>query len=229
MILFDPINQTKIPVTYDKVVGITGKKQGDLASLKSKGKRIENINCYLLDDDVCINRIREIINSAVIEEKEIWKLISGTKDYYISNLGRIKHKDRIMIKYPKKGKKHCVKIKTDKLREVFVHKIVANSFLELEGNVVYHKDGNIYNNRAENLDNIDKRLLGKKTGGLSKSIPVIKINPNTNERLEEYESMAEAGRENYIHRETIRLCIRGKLKTAGGFKWIIDKEFSKVN
>ena len=53
------------------------------------------------------------------------------------------------------------------------------------------------------------------------------LDKNTGEVLDFYENIAEAGRENYLSRETIRQCVRGKQKTAGGFKWQIDKEFLK--
>ena len=63
--------------------------------------------------------------------------------------------------------------------------------------------------------------------GLTNSIPVFKKDPKTKEIIDWYESMAEAGRKNYIHRETIRMCVNGELKTAAGFLWEVDKELKK--
>ncbi len=51
------------------------------------------------------------------------------------------------------------------------------------------------------------------------SIPVEKIDPVTGEVLDYYRSIARAARDNYIHQYTIGLVVRGRLKTAAGYKW----------
>lgn len=53
---------------------------------------------------------------------------------------------------------------------------------------------------------------------------VLKVDTITKEILGYYESMAEASRENYLHKEEIKLAVAGKLKTAGGFMWKLDNE-----
>lgn len=82
----------------------------------------------------------------------------------------------------------------------------------------------MHNNDFTNLEWISRSKLGQNTGSKSKSISVLKIDTETGEVLDFYESMVEAGRENYLHREAIRLAVSGKLKTAGGFIWKIDNE-----
>ena len=53
---------------------------------------------------------------------------------------------------------------------------------------------------------------------------VLKVDTITREILDYYKSMTEASRENYLHREEIKLAVIGKLKTAGGFMWKLDNE-----
>jgi hypothetical protein len=104
---------------------------------------------------------------------EIWKTIPGFSDYEVSNLGRIRSKDR-KKKYKsgrelnfkskvKQQRPHPVNkfIMTDlvddkgKRRTVYPHKAVALAFVENDKprkkKVVIHKDGNLENNKAENL------------------------------------------------------------------------------
>lgn len=183
-----------------------------------------------------INKIkREYTNRS-----ELWKRIKccvSTRTYYVSDLGRIKTvykngNEKIISQYAKSGrKKLMVKLPVgkNKYREEQVHRLVATTFiLNPDGlDCVYHKDGDIFNNGARNLAWIDRNELGKLTGGLSKSLAVFKKDKDTGEVIDWYESISEAGRMNYLHRETIRLAVNGDLKTAGGFKWELDKEFNR--
>jgi hypothetical protein len=105
--------------------------------------------------------------------EEIWKTIPGYTDYEVSNLGRIRSKER-KKKYKsgrelnfkskiKQQRPHPVNnfIMTDlvddkgKRRTVYPHKAVALAFVENEKprkkKVVIHKDGNLKNNNSENL------------------------------------------------------------------------------
>jgi len=227
--LFDPINGVKTKTTYKKLIGITGRGQDTLASLKSKRNKISCINSYLIDDSFSVKELQEIREKEVIKD-EIWKVIEGSENYFVSNYGRIKKNykksSKLLMPYKKRNHKWLfVKINLGgKIKELQIHKLVADHFVINEQNlkVVWHKNGDLYDNHADNLEWISRSKLGRKTGGLSKGIPVIKIDPVTNEILDEYENMAVAGKENYLHRETIRQCVRGLSKTAGGFKWAID-------
>lgn len=180
----------------------------------------------------------EKIKNEFFSPIESWRRIENSvKPYYVSSLGRVKiiyksGKEKILSQYAKTGRKRLmvkITIGDKKYKEFHIHKLVANAFLSNPNNYdcVYHKDGNIYNNACKNLEWMDRSELGKLTGGLTNSLPVFKKDAETNEILDWYESMAEAGRQNYLHRETIRLCVLGELKTAGGFKWEIDKELKK--
>lgn len=227
--IYNPINGVKTTTTYELLAGMTGKKPGTLASLKSKHEKIGNINCYLIDEKFSKETLRKFREKEKLKD-EIWKEVNFNKSYFVSNYGRVKvkyknGKEKLLSLYKKHGKKLIVKINS---KEYYIHQLVANAFLEYEvGKCAFHKDGNIYNNHANNIGFKTKEELGKLTGGKSGNIPVLKVDIETNEILDEYDSIREAGRENYISYESIRCCIRGKQKTAGGYKWKIDDEFLK--
>ena len=102
-------------------------------------------------------------------ENEIWKQYPSNPDYSVSNLGRVKVKDRINERgHEIKGivlKQHVnshgyysVKIVKSKRQ---VHQLVAETFLEHKPCgmklVVNHIDFNKLNNRADNLEVVSNR------------------------------------------------------------------------
>ena len=231
--LYDPVSNTKKETTYEALIAITGKTKNNLMSHKSKRRKISCLNRYLIDEKFTKKDRYQLMCSQKLTY-EIWKNISRSNGrYQVSNYGRIRRvckngKTKLLMPYIRHNKWLHVKVNIDGLvKEYAVHRLVAEEFIENEHchPNTYHKNDDIYDNHADNLGWVDKKTLGKKTGHKSKSIPVLKLDPATGEVLDEYSSMAEAGRHNYLHRETIRLCVIGKLKTAGGFKWSIDTEF----
>lgn len=194
-------------------------------------------NLWVINSLTTKEQISSIING-FYDPIERWKKIDmAVKPYYISNLGRVKivyksGKEKILSQYCKSGRKNLtvkITVGDKKYKEIHVYKLVALAFIDNPHNYecVYHKNGDMFDNCSKNLEWIDRSELGRITGGLTNSIPVFKKDPETKEILEWYESMAEAGRQNYLHRETIRMCVNGELKTAGGFLWEVDKELKK--
>ena len=112
-----------------------------------------------------------------MNNQEIWKPVKGYENYYeVSNMGNVRSLDRIIIKkngvlYKRKGK--LLKPQqnaTNKFLQVmlflhcsiklhYVHRLVANAFCQNPNNfkTVTHLDGNPTNNKAENLNFIEKR------------------------------------------------------------------------
>lgn len=225
--LFNPINGVKTPTNYELLEGITGIKKKDLASYKCRKCKIKIINSYIVNDKFTKQTLYELMVKEKIKN-EIWKEIKNTRNYYeISDYGRVRRiykngKMRLLKPFIKHNKWLVLKIDG---KEAVVHKLVADAFLEQPPNTcIYHKT-NKFNNYARNLGFCTYKELGTKFGGKANVVPVIKLDKDTLEELDFYESMAEAGRDNYISNETIRQCLSGELKTAGGFKWKIDYEF----
>ena len=182
--------------------------------------------------------------------KEIWKDIIGYEGLYkISNYGKVKR-----IKFiNNKTNKLCEKIlkesdngngyklvslcKNNKRKNYYVHRLVAENFLENPNNYkeVNHKDNNKCNNISDNLEwcnrsyNVKysydkgfhvapKPMLGKK----GKNHPIAKLVKQYDLQgnfIEEYESANLASIETGICYTSIKKCRCGKQKTAGGFIW----------
>lgn len=225
-------------------------RKGDVeAFLSMRAKNIQDINLNSGEPIKCKSDIWVINNlttkdqiSSVLNDFsspiESWRKIPETqKQYLVSSLGRVKvvyksGKEKILSQYAKSGRKKLmvkIPIEEKKYKEFHIHQLVANAFIPNPDNCecVFHKNGDILNNMSKNLRWIDRVELGQITGGLTNSMPVFKKDAKTKEVIDWYESMAEAGRQNYLHRETIRLCVSGELKTAGGFIWEIDEELKK--
>jgi len=161
--------------------------------------------------------------------QEFWTSIPGSKKYQISSCGKVRRITKKGYRELKPYKKRqWLAIKVDfqgKYKEYILHKLMAKIFLPepKHGQVVYHINGILTDNHECNLAYIDRSELGKMSGPkTSRSIPVVQIDPETNEIINFYKSIAAAARDNYIHKETICQAIRGELKTAAGFKWRKD-------
>lgn len=98
--------------------------------------------------------------------KEVWCAVAGFEGYYdVSNLGRVRSRDRQIGKrlvkgkllkpgyYPNKYLFVCLR-KEGVVKNAMVHRLVAAAFLEKTDNcnVVNHKDGDKQNNCVENLE-----------------------------------------------------------------------------
>lgn len=177
--------------------------------------------------------------------EEIWK---NTKydHFQVSNLGNIRSLDRYQTNKDGKTyfyKGHILKQTPTKDRDgsmngyyvvnirqsgksnvEFVHRIVAESFLENLNNLkcVNHKDGNKQNNNVSNLEwcTYSENNIHALKNGLRHSrgnkIKQLDINENI---LNIYNSACEASRMTNINRNLISRCINGKIKSAGGFYW----------
>ena len=186
---------------------------------------------------------------------EIWKPIKEFEGIYeVSNTGKIRSLTRKVkmgrgyrifeatILKPQIDKDGYFKVnlsKNGKKKRFFVHRLVAEAFIENPNNfpVVNHKDGNKQNNHVDNLEwtTISENtkhafrinLRKPHCGGTSKK--VAKVDPSSNKIIEIYGSIKDAARKNNISDSCISDCAKGRLKTSRKFKWVFISEGVTTN
>lgn len=109
-----------------------------------------------------------------MHSEEIWKPVLNFEDSYeVSNLGRVRSKERMVVSRWKTlfkvnskilafrdnglGYKSVTLFKNGKRYYFFVHIIVINAFEGKQNFEVNHKDRNPLNNRLENLEYVNRR------------------------------------------------------------------------
>lgn len=163
--------------------------------------------------------------------REIWKSIEGFEGLYeVSNSGKIKNKDRILKQRKNNNGYFLVDLYKSGVRhQLLVHRLVAQAFVLNSNNspFVNHKDENKENNNADNLEwctqkyNMNYGNVAKKIGEAN-SKSVIQYDKHGNV-VGKYNSIMCAERMTGISNGTICDCLRGRRKTAGGFKWCYEK------
>lgn len=180
-----------------------------------------------------------------VQQEEIWKICSDFDMYEVSNLGQVRNKNtgRILRQSIRGGyMRLSLKNKQKGRLCVSVHRLVAKEFIENPENKpqVNHKDKNKSNNVITNLEwttsteNNKHRLNGIKMK-FNTNIKVWRIDKTTNEKIQLYNSINEAGQwlveNNYsksIHNTTttIGCVINGNYEISCGFKW---SRFEQLN
>lgn len=163
--------------------------------------------------------------------EEIWKDIKGYEGLYqISNLGRVKslgngksRKEKILK--PRKNSAGYLRVmlcKEGKIKDFYIHRLVANTFLSNPNNYtqINHKNEIKTCNYVSNLEwctakyNINYGSHNESVRKAQKCKKVICIETNVT-----YESIREASRQTGIHQWSISNCCNGKRNTAGGCHW----------
>lgn len=182
-------------------------------------------------------------------KEEVWKDIKGYEGFYqVSNLGRVKslkrkvyagrgrtrwQYERIMSdsKTNGNGYKIVTLNKKSKEKNKYIHRLVAEAFLENPHNYKYinHKDENKFNNCVENLEfctaqyNCTYNNAHVKRGlrfrnNLINSKKIYQLDEENN-IIKEYPSAAEAGRQLGITSSSIGACLKGLQQHSAGYKW----------
>ena len=132
----------------------------------------------------------------------------------------------------------CRLYKNGQNKTVKIHRLVAEAFITNPNNlpVINHKDENKANNsvflkkdgsvdlKKSNLEWCDSKYnanYGTRNKRIveTQSKPVLQIDLETNQIVEEYPSTAEASRQLKISHSGISMCCNGKFKAYKGFKW----------
>lgn len=173
---------------------------------------------------------------------EVWKNIKGYENYQVSNFGRVKRKsgfdeskhyrkEKILKQNNAKGYFQVALYKNKKRKDFKVHRLVCNAFLINNKNKkqVNHKDGNKLNNNisnlewctpSENIKHAYKTKLRKKYYGSGhNNARKIKQYTLNNLFIKEWGSITEAANFYNTSIENIFSCLKGKSKSAKGYKW----------
>ena len=163
--------------------------------------------------------------------EEIWKDIKGYEGLYqVSNLGRVKSKERertkggILKPSIVRNYYRVILCKNGKTKSYAVHRLVAETFIPNINNyeVVNHKDENKLNNSESNLEwctqlyNIKYTLSKHKKVYGQKTVSQIAL---TGEIIRTFTNVNEFSRKNGFNESSIIKCCRGKRKTHKGFMW----------
>jgi hypothetical protein len=172
--------------------------------------------------------------------EEVWKTVEEFPKYQVSTFGNVRNvKKNKVVKITQKCGYNVAILRNNETGKSFrVHRLVAIAFIEnsekkLEVN---HKDKNKLNNCVSNLEwntrtenNIHRvKNLQVKT---NRNKCVFRIDPETNEKLEVYDSIELAGQWALVHgftktshngRNAIGNCIQSLSKKAYGYKWLLE-------
>lgn len=131
---------------------------------------------------------------------EEWRKIKGYDRYEVSNYGRVRNKEKLIMKqhYKKRGDAVITLSKNGKKKTFRVARLVAKAFLEEDKtrNEVNHIDGNPRNNHVSNLEWVtssENTIHAYKLGLMPKQSPVALYCVSEN-RLYTFKTQREACR-----------------------------------
>lgn len=236
VLLYDPKTNVLSETTYEYLVELTGLEKGSLISMRSRGMKIRNINCYLAKDDVTVEHRRAWYEKEKYHN-ETWKPIIGSDGkFLVSNYGRFKRvgktKSWFLLPFMKKRTGYLeVKVMYNRVYKAYrVSKMVAIHFIGFpkQGESLRFKNGIKTDTFAGNLEYITKEKLGKLTGGMSKSKPVVQLDMGTKEFIEEFRSAREAGRKCYLSYQSVLDNCNHKSRTSGGYIFMFAEEYEQL-
>lgn len=231
--IYDPINNVKTPADYELIAGMSGYSVNSLAYMKSRKKKLLSINCYIIDDKTPKSVLREFMENEKPKD-ELWKSVPGTNDKYeISSYGRLRNRETNRLLTPIANSKGILGTNTTiNNKRIFfkIHQLVANAFLfKPKGcDSVVHigaKDNNHVSNLRWSTWEEAVKYVGRHTGNNKR---IYKLDKETYEILEEYDSMRQAARENYIHPRGISTAASDIKKTSAGFRWCLVDKYNEL-
>jgi hypothetical protein len=177
---------------------------------------------------------------------EEWREIKDFPNYSVSNSGNILNtKTNKMMKLNKKsGYYHISLTNNTNKKSLLVHRLVAMAFIPNPENKsdVNHKDKDKLNNNLSNLEWMTRKENNShKSQTLvyksNKNKPLLRIDSDTNEIIEKYDSIELAGiwacnnhhtKTTHNGRNAIGNCVNGLSKCAYGFKWEYENKYEDL-
>lgn len=163
-------------------------------------------------------------------EKEIWKKITlpdlDNHQYEVSNLGNVRNGKTGNVYTGSSVRSGYKSICINGKKAYKIHRLVALTFLENDDPkkiFVNHIDGDKFNNKLSNLEwvtpsaNVQHAIDNKLIKITERR--VTKIDVETGEDLETYQSLKIASEKTNIGDSDIVRCCKNSKNTAGGFKW----------
>lgn len=156
--------------------------------------------------------------------EEIWKEIENYEElYWVSNLGRVKSKRKILkpinSEYLKVGLS-----KNGKETTKYIHRLVAETFLGKSDLQVNHKDENKHNNCVDNLEwitfkeNMNYGTKQDRESLIKTKYNVLQYDLNGN-LIKKWFNLREIIQNTNYKKSNIQYCCLGKNKTAYGYIW----------
>lgn len=232
--LYDPRYNLKTPITAKELSekGILG--GSNIYTYKSKRKKINKINKYIIDDSFKSTDLKKLYCKEVYDDERWATVTEYDCEYKISNYGRIKRiyktKEVFLLPCMKKkiGYLYVKFKKNNKFIPVKVYKLVAKYFLDNTNNEKYvvHINGIKHDDRACNLEYISKQQLGKIYGCDACSVPVYKIDNMNFEIIDTFRSGREAAKIDNICYQSIFDVINKKSRlTIDEFAYTSEDEY----
>ena len=228
--IFDPITTERKDVDYAYLDGLLTIPSNQLAVYVNKRKPLYQLGGFLLNEKCTLEDLRGLMAKWNGEEvkKEIWKDLPGGRTQ-VSSLGRFRNLQKDgsykFLLISKKNDGHLrVKVFYDGVYGYkLVARLVADAFVvnnNPEAIRTWRKNGLQYDNRANNLEWITPKELGKRAGEAKTACGVRRIDAITGE-VEEYDNYSQAARDSFVSHHTIMSSIAGKFKTnvSCGFIW----------
>lgn len=212
------------PLTLSKMTGLT---ENSLYRLARKTKKIKSINCYVFLNKPSLNVRKELFQKEIIKG-EVWKQYKKS-NYEISSFGRVrkhfKHTSRLLMPYIQKRCMHLKLTLNGVIKNYRVRDLVAEVFLEVDPKKPYiiHKNGDFSDCSIWNLKRMSKSEVGKKTGGLARSKPVVLVDEKSFDVINAWPSARKAELDLYLSRQAITDRCNGKVNNRD-FGWLMWEE-----
>lgn len=159
---------------------------------------------------------------------EIWKVIEEFPNYEVSNLGRVRNKEKKNIIAPIKGSNGYLSVRIRRNsgdREkpsLSIHRLVAKAFIENPDNKpqVNHIDGNKLNNNVDNLEWCTREENSQHAMKLGLFKPEPPESPKRKVRIVEtgevFDSIRECAKQLRVAEQHIWACLNGRRETRNG-------------